>query len=172
MDRRAAGLTANYAAKARNCDSLYCGTQPGQTGPVLRRLQTYGDVVGFCVGKWGELSQSLHDLIHHLAKARLQLRDLQRPLGKRNGKELGDGALMALNTSYLRRSFSFCAVRSQSRLLLDRLEGLIGNEAAIVGRRRQAAAEAEHVASKERHAQATALRQGRVVIRRGHFMAD
>ena len=163
-------MTANYAAKARNCDIKYCGTQPGETGPVLRRLQSYGDIVGFCVGKWGEMSQSLHELIHHLAKARLQLPDLKRPVGKRNGKELGDVALMAINTGYLRRNFSFTAVRSQSRLLLDRLEGLIGNEAAIVGRRRQAAASMEHVAAKEREAQATSLRQARAVIRRGQFM--
>ena len=38
VDRRAAGLTAEYERKARKCDTEHCGTVPGQVGPVLAKL--------------------------------------------------------------------------------------------------------------------------------------
>ena len=79
---------------------------------------------------------------------------------------------MAIYTGYLRRDISFCGVRAQSRLLLDRLEGLSGGETGQVGRRRHVAAAIEITAAKEIQAQAIALRQGRAVLRRGHFLAN
>ena len=51
VDRRAAGLTAEYERKAKKCDRDYCGTAPGEVGPVLAKLQSFGEVTGFCFGK-------------------------------------------------------------------------------------------------------------------------
>ena len=72
VDRRAAGLTADYLSKARRIDQLYCGTlplpppqpggqqQPRVTGPVERRLLQYGEVRDWCFGAWGEVSTEMH----------------------------------------------------------------------------------------------------------------
>ena len=59
VDRRADGLTSEYERKARNCDSQYCGTQPGQVGPVLAKIQSFGEVTGLVFGKWGEVSKDV-----------------------------------------------------------------------------------------------------------------
>ena len=85
---------------------------------------------------------------------------------------LTDEALLSVYIGYLRRDFSFHAVRSQSRLLLDRLELLGGEGTTEVARRRQAAAFAELSASRQRSAVATALKQSRAVVRWGRFMVD
>ena len=94
VDRRAAGLTAEYERKARKCDTNYCGTEFGDVGPVIARLHSFGDVTVYCFGKWGEVSKDIHELIHHLARARLVLPGLVRPVGRR-GRELEDSALLA-----------------------------------------------------------------------------
>ena len=93
----------------------------GQVGPVLAKLQSFGEVTGFCFGKWGEMSSALHDLIHRLARRRLVLPGLRRKVG-RSGQELEDSALLAEFVGSLRRQFSFTGVRAQSRFLLDRLD--------------------------------------------------
>ena len=157
VDRRADGLTADYERKARKCDRDYSGTVEGQVGPVLARLQSYGDVAGFCFGKWGEVSKDAHELIDKLARARLSVPG-PRPVG-RNGKELEESGLLALYTGALRREFSFTGVRAQSRLLLDRLELLDGESASQTSRRCRAAQAEERRVANERMAQFTAARE-------------
>ena len=169
VDRRAAGLTAEYERKARKCDTEYCGTVPGQVGPVLAKLQSYGEVTGFCFGKWGEVSKEIHSLIHQLAGARLLLPGLVKPMGKK-GKKMEDSAILAEFVSSLRREFSCTGVRAQSRLLLDRLDLLAGEGAGEGARRRRAAAAAEGAAAAERSAQRVAMLESREVVRRGRFM--
>ena len=61
LDRRAGGLTAEYDRKARECNTEYCGTEPGH-------------------GEWVEVSKEVHELIHQLANARLLLAGLVKPL--------------------------------------------------------------------------------------------
>ena len=111
----------------------------------------------------------MHDLIHRLARARLLLPGLRRPVG-RSGQTLQDSALLADFVSSLRRQFSFVGVRAQSRLLLDRLDLLMGMGAGDVARRNRFAAAAEKAASDERAAQAISLRERREIVRRGRFM--
>ena len=83
VERRAEGLTEAYAKSAREVDWRYCGTsrpppaQPGaarpprQTGPVERRLNSYGRVNGWVFGAWGETSDEVHALVQKLAEARV-----------------------------------------------------------------------------------------------------
>ena len=108
-------------------------------------------------------------MIHHLARARLVLPGLVRPVGRR-GRELEDSALLAEFVSSLRREFGFVGVRAQTRLLLDRLELLGGEVVGEVARWRGGVAAAERVAADERAAQATAIRCNRTVVQRGRFM--
>eukprot|EP00973_Karenia_brevis_P037285 5140068-Karenia_brevis.AAC.1 len=54
--RRARALPAEYADKARKVDQEYCGTAHGQTGPVARKLQSFGAVRGLVFGAWAEAS--------------------------------------------------------------------------------------------------------------------
>ena len=111
VDRRAAGLTAEYERKARKGDEEYCGTPEGEVGPILSKLQSFGEITGFCFGKWGKVSSEIHNLIHKLARARLVLPGLRKPVG-RSGQTLQDSALLADFSSSLRRQLSFVGVRA------------------------------------------------------------
>ena len=72
VDKRANELNAEYIKKARNTDQQYCGTVRGTTGPVETKLGTLGEVKGVVVGEFGEGSEDLHSLIHHLAISRVR----------------------------------------------------------------------------------------------------
>ena len=73
MDKRASELNGEYIKKARNTDQLYCGTAQGTTGPVETKLGSLGEVKGVVVGAFGEGSDDLHSLIHHLAASRVRV---------------------------------------------------------------------------------------------------
>ena len=59
-DRRAGGLQSLYRGKLQKFDRKYHGTVPGQSGPLVRRLDGYGKLWGLVVGPWGEGSKDLH----------------------------------------------------------------------------------------------------------------
>ena len=61
--RRADGLPARAAAKARQLDAQFCGTQEGDTGPVARRLDAFGPFRGVVVGHWAEGSRHIEALL-------------------------------------------------------------------------------------------------------------
>ena len=95
VDRRAEGLTEEYAKSARETDWTYCGIpkpprvrrgepQPvRQIGPVENKLNTFGRVNGWVFGAWGEASEEVHSLVQRLAKARLDLLDtIPAPRGR------------------------------------------------------------------------------------------
>ena len=87
-DRRAAGLPLLYK---RALDRHYTSchhTLAGQTGPLVRRLQSYGKLEGLVVGPWVEGSKDLHSLVKVLAETKLaaKARSLER---KMSDKELG-----------------------------------------------------------------------------------
>ena len=71
------------------------------------------------VGAFGEGSDDLHALIHHLASSRVRVAGPQK--GKR-GQVRSEEAELALTTAFLRRTLSLVGVRAQARLLLGRLE--------------------------------------------------
>lgn len=171
VDRRAAGLTAEYARKAKSVDMEFCGVPRGEQGPVLRHLQSYGEVRGFVVGRWGEMSSHLHDIISDLAKTRQRLESLL-PGGQerdRIGNRYSESGHLALLTGSLRRQLSLLAVRSQARLLIDRVEGLIGVGAISAARRRAAALRTARELELERRAHYVGQKQGRNIVRRGCF---
>ena len=172
VDRRAAGLTAYYANEARKVDVQFCGVPPDQQGPVLRRLLSHGPVVGYVVGRWGEMSEALLNLISELAEARVsilkQLPGAQTP-GRRGASRLTDSGMKSILVGQLRRELSLVAVRAQARLLLDRVEGFMADGAVEAARRRAGAEQTERLLALERRAQEVARRQGRQLVRRGDF---
>ena len=89
------------------------------TGPVETKLASMGEVKGVVVGAFGEGSEDLHSLIHHLAISRVRVAGPQK--GKR-GQERTEEAELAITTSFLRRTLSVVGVRAQAKLLLGRLE--------------------------------------------------
>ena len=166
VDKRAGELTPEYFQKARNTDRLFCGTEPGTTGPVETRLGTMGHVEGIVLGATGEGSEPLHSLIHHLALSRVRVAGPQ--VGRR-GQVRQEAAEGAITTAFLRRSISVCAVRGQAWTLLSRLE-VLGPGAAAAARRRGFALDLERRYANQRRAQALSAAQGRAVVRRGHFL--
>ena len=180
VDRRAGGLTEDYAKKAKEVDWKHCGTPrptarqrgapmpPRQIGPVEQRLLTYGEVRGWVFGGWGEASNSVHGLVQRLAKARLAVAPTQ---AGRPGPPKSREAELASLVGYLRRSLSFTAVQQQARLLLDRLQ-LLGEGASEAARRRDTAVHMERQAIRERRAQAVALIQGQSIVGHGFGKLD
>ena len=168
VDKRASELNGEYITKARNTDRQYCGTAQGTTGPVETKLATLGAVKGVVVGAFGEGSDDLHSLIHHLAISRVRVAGPQKG---RRGQVRTEEAELALTTSFLRRTLSVVGVRAQARLLLGRLE-VIGPRAAAAAGRRNYALNLERIWANQRRADAISRLQGKVLLRRGHFKID
>ena len=155
-------------AKARQTDQTYCGTAQGTVGPVESKLGSLGKVYGIVVGAFGEASDDVHSLIHHLAVSRVRYAGPQ--VGRR-GQVRSEEAEIALTTSFLRKSLSVCAVRGQARVLLGRLE-VIGPGGAAAAMRRNNALQLERRWANQRRADALSILQGKAILRRGHFKLD
>ena len=88
--------------------------------------------------------------------------------GRTRGQRRTEQAEIALTTSFLRKSLSVCGVRGQARVLLGRLD-VIGPGAAAAAGRRNFALQLERRWSLQRRADALSARQGKNILRRGHF---
>ena len=75
-DKRAGGLQAVYMRKARLVDVDVIGVDCSRKGPVERKLEVYGDLLGLCFGAWGEGSDGVHQLVQTLAESRLKFQCL------------------------------------------------------------------------------------------------
>ena len=137
-------------------------------GPVETKLGSLGEVRGIVVGAFGERSEHLHSLIHHLAVSRVQVAGPQKG---RRGQVRSEEAELAITTSFLRRTLSLVGVRAQARLLLGRLE-VIGPGAAAAAGRRNLALQLERTWANQRRADALCKFQGKSILRRGQFKID
>ena len=61
-DRRANGLPNLHKKKLIPLDAKFHETPDGQSGPLVRRLESFGRVRGLVVGPWGECSKDMHAL--------------------------------------------------------------------------------------------------------------
>ena len=120
------------------------------------------------VGAFGEASQSLHDLIYHLADSRVKMIGPQ--LGKK-GQYRSEQAEIAIVTSFIRRTLSVCGVKGQAWTILNRLDSL-GPGSTMAVRRRNAALQLERRWYLLRRAHALSVQQGKTVLRRGHFKVN
>ena len=127
-DRRAAGLPQLYKKKLVPFDRKFHNTPDGQTGPLVRRLESYGKLKSLVVGPWGDGSKDLHKLVKTLGEVKVakQARDTGR---EASDKELG--VIISQIRKYLSTSF----VRAQSLCLINRLAHLGEGAKAAAGRR-------------------------------------
>ena len=127
-DRRAAGLAQLYKKALQRLDSRYHHTLADQTGPLVRRLQSFGKLEGLVVGPWGKGSKDLHSLVKTIADVKVAAK--ARALGREiSDKELG------IVVAQVRKYLSVTFIRAQILCLLNRL-GFLGEGAkAAAGRR-------------------------------------
>ena len=84
----------------------------------IKATKKVGEVKGLVVGAFGEGSEDLHTLIHHLATPRVRV---ARPQRRKRGHVRTEDAELAITTSFLRRTIFEAGVRAQAKLLLSRL---------------------------------------------------
>ena len=86
------------------------GVGVNQKGPLERRLDEYGELLGLCFGAWGEGSEQVHQLVQVLAESRLRFQGLQQG---RPGSDQELGVLVG----QIRRRLSIVAVQVDCLLL-------------------------------------------------------
>ena len=103
--------------------------QQGQQGPLVRRLNSYGPLIGLVVGAFQEGSKDLHALLGTLADSQLRAKGLAR------GRKEGTDQEMSIILAGLRRALSMAAAKANSACLLDRVSR-VGEEHRQAARRR------------------------------------
>ena len=130
-----------------------------QKGPVERRLDEFGELLGLCFGAWGEGSEGVHQLVQTIAEARLKYQGLQ--LG-RPGSEEELGVLVG----QVRRRLSLVAVKAQIDCLLAKLHQ-VGPGNAQLAKKRSWAIQEDLRMARERGAQWLRRVEGVHTLRRG-----
>ena len=158
-DRRANGLQQEYRKKARKVDHDLLGLPTEQKGPVERRLDEFGEVLGLCFGAWGEASEDVHRLVQTLAESRLKYQGLQ--MGRPGGEqELG------VLVGQVRRRLSMAAVKAQVDCLLAKLHQVGPGNKQLAKKRTWAIQEDQRMA-RERGAQWLRRVEGVKTLRKG-----
>ena len=158
-DKRAGGLKNEYRNKARKVDREVIGVEGEQKGPVERKLEQYGELLGLCFGAWGEGSEGVHHLVQILAEHRLKFQGLQRG---RPGSEEELGVLVG----QIRRRLSQAAVHAQVSCLLAKLHQVGPGNSQLAKKRTWAIMEDQKMA-KERSAQWIRRIEGVQTLRKG-----
>ena len=130
-----------------------------QKGPVERRLDEFGELLGLCFGAWGEGSEGVHQLVQTIAEARLKYQGLQ--LG-RPGSEEELGVLVG----QVRRRLSLVAVKAQIDCLLAKLHQ-VGPGNAQLAKKRSWAIQEDLRMARERGAQWLRRVEGVHTLRKG-----
>ena len=163
-DRRAAGLPQLYKRKLIPFDSKYHNTQLGQTGPLVRRIESYGKLEGLVVGPWAECSKDLHSLVKVMGENKVAVQ------ARATGREASDNEL-GIIISQIRKYLSTAFVRAQSLCLINRLAHL-GEGAKAAAGRRTLARRLEQGRRREREAHHQAHVRGRGLSRVGQIFVN
>ena len=169
VDKRAGQLHQEYINKARKADQEFWGVQPGTVGAVERKLLTFPQVEGLVFGNWGEVSESMHQLVEALATSRAQIGEPQAR--SRRGTTLTEQGIKSMAVGYIRRKLRVAAVKAQCHSLLGRLDGLGPGATTAQGRRRRAE-DQERMWARERKAHILSIKQGFNISRRGFAKLD
>ena len=158
-DRRANGLTNLYKQKLAVLDARFHATQQGQTGPLVRRLLSYGKLEGLVVGPWGECSKDIHSLVKVIGETKAASRARAR------GRQTSDRELGAL-IAQTRKFLSVAFIRAQGLCLINRL-GFLGEGARAAAGRRDMAQRNEAQRQRDLQAHYQAHVRGRGLSRVG-----
>ena len=160
-NKRAQGLQADYRRKAKNLDKNIPGTSDQGRGPVERRLDEFGQIIGLCFGAWGEGSDDVHSLVETLAQCRLRFQMQQdgRP-------DQGSDNELALIVGQIRRRLSVTAVKAQVGCLLSRIHQ-VGPGNKQLAKKRQWAIQEDERMKQERHSQWMRRIEGVTSLRKG-----
>ena len=137
MDRRARLLPTEYRLKLAQVDCQYYGTAQGEAGPLQTRLEGLAgggglaDLLGLCIGAFGDISTDMDRLIRALAESRALY------LSRETGRTLSDREAGRILSQY-RRILSVTFVRSQATCLVARM-GHLGQAAQECAARRRVA---------------------------------
>ena len=157
VERRAAPLPNEYRTPLAKLDAKYHGTQPGQVGPLVRRLQGYGQLLCLVMGQFQEGSKDLHLLLESLAAARL------RSIGLARGRE-GSDQERSLIMQQLRRELSTAGAKANSACLIGRVSR-IGEGHRLAAKRRMWVRREEEIREEASKAHWLANIRGRGIIR-------
>ena len=144
-------------------DTLYHATRPGDNGPLVTRLHSYGKLRGLCVGPWDDSSKDMHHLIKVLGEQRVQMNEKTEGSVRRS-------EYLGVETGQINRVLSCTFVRANALCLLSRLRHIgpharAAAETRCAAQRGQAARKAEAVAHWHSHV------RGRGLSRVGMFFA-
>ena len=160
-EKRASGLKAEYRRKARDVDKEAREMKKEDKGPVERRLEEFGDILGLVFGAWGEASEMVHHLVQTLAESRLSFQ------GLKSGRP-GSKAELGVIVGQIRRRLSMIAIKAQTECLLAKLHQ-VGPGNKLMAKRRQWAVHEDERMKRERDAQWIRRVEGVQTLRKGHI---
>lgn len=132
---RAAAIQGERERDARRIDRRFCDTQPGDDGPVLQRLRSFGPIVGLVVGHFGEWNDGLGRLASAAADdAAPRMRALFGARSNRDSK----GRCVGL----FRKEVAWAGLNANAKLKVERAE-FVGWDARTAGERREQQARRE-----------------------------
>ena len=146
-DKRAQGLQSDYRKKAKTIDQEVLGRDPNSRGPVERRLDEFGEIIGLVFGPWADASKDVHDLVARLAESRLKFQMLQQ--GRPEG---GSDNELAVIVGQIRRKLSLAVTKANVVCLLSKLHQVGPGNKQLAKKRDWVLMEDEKM-KKERHAQ-------------------
>ena len=158
-DRRANGLPNLYKKKLIPLDSRFHLTPQGQTGPLVRRLESFGKLEGLVVGPWGECSKDMHMLVKVLGETKIAAK------ARASGRQPSDNELGVI-IAQIRKYLSSTFVKAQSLCLINRL-GYLGQGAKAAAGRRDLAKRLEVSRKRDLYAHFQAHIRGRGLSREG-----
>ena len=159
VERRVISLPGEYRNPLAALDKKYHGTQPGQVGPLVRRLEGYGKLLCLVMGTFQEGSKDLHHLLDLVADSKLRARGLAR------GSE-GSAHERSVILMNLRRELSTAGAKAQSACLLGRVARM-GEGHRVAAKRRAWVIREEEARQQASRAHWLANIRGKGIIRCG-----
>ena len=162
VERRVLSINNEYRRAAAAADLRYYQVEEGPIGQRLSQL----DLVGVSFGRFGEASESVHQMIKIMAEARVKQQELAWCRGEAEEKPH-----LSVETGYIRRRISSAAVSAFGHRLVSRMSqvGIGGQGAKQAAQRRRVWEQEEAQARLDRGAAWVARVTGRDIVRRGRF---
>ena len=161
VERRGSRVPGEYRRPLAALDTRYHGTGQGETGPLVRRLESHGRLLCWVMGAWQEASTDLHNLLDLLADQKVSSMGLAR------GREASERERSQILSNY-RRILSTTGARASSGCLIGRVARVGEAHRAAAKRREWVRTEGERVEELRRvHWRAHVLGRG---VLRGEFV--